>query len=134
MVVIGVLNSWDTSEIKEERIFSNSLDFYAKHAKNSQYYAYFPGYIYDRKRPGPYHAAAELYGEPSCSAEWEKDTYCVPTNPHAVLSAYYGADWAISPYRSKKELVAKYGDKWYSQAPINVTALKHVAYILSYSR
>lgn len=117
-----------------KRCYCRRLAFYAKHAKNSKYYAYFPGYIYDLKQAGPYHAEAELYAESPCSAEWEKEMYPVPANPHAVLSAYYGDNWDISPYRTKKELVAKYGDKWYSQAPINVTALKHVGYLLSYSR
>lgn len=109
------------------------LNFYSRHAKNEQFYAYFPGYIYDHAKAGPYHAASELFDKAS-RASWMSEAYRVPANPDAVLSAYYGEDWEKPPYLGKQELIDKYGEMWYNKAPTKVTALKHISHILYYKK
>ena len=109
------------------------LAFYRKRAKNTEYYAYFPGYIYDRKKAGPYHKASELFGASSNKLEWENKKYKVPANPDSVLKAYYGK-WEVVPFKTKKDLVKEEGNEnWYSKAKKGITALKHISYIVAFN-
>lgn len=110
------------------------LSFYEKHAKNTNWYAYYPGYIYDFHKAGPYHAAAELYGNAKNTAVWEGKEYTVPADPNGILQAYYGKDWQTPPFSSKESLVKQYGDAWFGKAPTKITALKHIANVIFYNK
>ena len=116
--------------------YERRLAFYAKHAKNEKVYAYFPGYIYDLKRPGPYHKAEELFGQSPTLALWENRHYKVPADSEAVLRAYYGPEWETPPHLTREKLIASAEGEmpWFSNAPKKATALKHIANILSYRR
>ena len=110
------------------------LAFYAKYARNKKVYAYFPGYIFDFKKPGPYHKAEELFGETPTYASWETKLYKVPADPEAILCAYYGPEWETPPFRTRAELMALKDGLWYRKASKSTTALKHIANIISYRR
>lgn len=110
------------------------LNFYQKHSKNSKWYAYYPGYIYNLSKAGPYHAATELYSSEKKTTLWEGKEYYIPADPNAVLQAYYGENWQTPLFFTKKELVKEYGDMWYSKAPTKITVLKHVSNIIFYNR
>lgn len=114
--------------------YERRLAFYAKYAKNEKVYAYFPSYIYDLKKPGPYHKVEELFGESPTFALWEKKQYKVPADSEAVLRAYYGPEWETPPYLTREQLIASAKGSWYRNAPKKATALKHIANILSYRR
>ena len=117
---------------KLKKRYLDILAFYQKHAKNKKWYAYDPGYIYDLSKAGPYHASEELYGEKKNTTLWEGEQYRIPAKPDAILQAYYGKDWKKPPFLSKKALVEKYGDRWYSKAPTKITVLKHISNVISY--
>lgn len=110
------------------------LSFYEKHARNTRWYVYSPGYIYDLSKAGPYHLATDLHQGSVKTTLWEGKEHRIPTNPNAILSAYYGKDWETPPFMRKKEIVEKYGKMWYSKAPTKVSALKHIANIIYYNR
>lgn len=110
------------------------LAFYAKYARNKKVYAYFPGYIFDFKKPGPYHKAEELFGVTPTYASWEAKLYKVPADPEAILCAYYGPEWETPPFRTRAELTALKDGLWYRKASKKTTALKHIANIISYRR
>ena len=114
--------------------YQQRLSFYRMHANNRKYYAYFPGYVYNLKKAGPYHAAKELYAKKEHRTLWESAYYKIPADPDAILCAYYGKAWKTPPFPTKAELVAKYPTTWYSKAPTKVTALKHIAHILHYKK
>ncbi len=110
------------------------LSFYQKHAKNTKWYAYFPGYVYNLKKAGPYHTAEELYKSGVSTALWEAKEYRIPANPNAILSAYYGAEWETPPFKSKEALITEHNSLWIGKAPAKVSALKHIANIISYNK
>lgn len=115
--------------LKLKNRYLKILSFYSKHANNEKYYAYFPGYIYDRKKSGPYHKANELFSDTPTYTMWENKNYKIPADYNAILSSYYGKNWIIPPFKTKNELIEQYKEKWYSKAPTKVTALKHISYI-----
>lgn len=111
-------------------IYLGVLKFYRHCAKNSAYYAYFPGYVYQWSKAGPYHKKEDLYGKVQRES-WEGREYRVPSHPTAILTAYYGEDWEKPPFRAKKELEAECGKVgWFKDAPTEVTALKHISNIV----
>ena len=115
--------------LKLKEKYLNRVNWYLKNAKNDDYYCYTPNYINDINNPGPYIKKEALYGDKTF-AEFEKRKFAVPSDTDAVLKAFYGDKWYISPYKSKKELIVKYGESaWYSSKVMNVTALKHYKYI-----
>jgi hypothetical protein len=130
----GARDLQDKKFFKMKKRHLRFLSFYQKHAKNTNWYAYFPGYIYDLSKAGPYHASKELYQGEVKKTVWESKEYRIPTNPDAVLSAYYGKDWETPPFRSKKELIAEYGEMWHSKAPTKITALKHIANMIYFNK
>lgn len=110
------------------------LNFYKKYAKNTKWYAYFPGYIYNLSKAGPYHSWDELYRN-NVRVDFGKEVVCrIPSNADAILTAYYGKDWRIPPFKGKEELVAEHGNSWFSKAPTKITVLKHIANIISFSK
>ncbi len=130
----GSRKSQDKKFFKLKKQHIRLLSFYEKHAKNTRWYAYSPGYIYDLSKAGPYHSSTDLYHGGVNTTLWEGKEHKIPTNPNAVLSAYYGKDWENPPFKSKKELIEKHGKMWYSKAPTKVSALKHIANIIYYNR
>lgn len=105
------------------------VKWYLNNAKNDNYYCYTPNYINDIENPGPYIPKNALYGDKTF-AEFEKRKFGIPSDTDAVLKAFYGKEWYISPYKSKKQLIAEYGElAWYSSKVMNVTPLKHYKYI-----
>lgn len=119
---------------KAKKRYLGVLSFYQKYAKNTRWYAYFPGYIYDHASAGPYHAATDLYQANHNYALWETENYRVPAMPDAVLRSYYGKDWETPPFASKAELIKKHGSMWFSKAPTNISAAKHIMNIISFRR
>ncbi len=110
------------------------LSFYQKNAKNTAFYAYFPGYIHDYSKAGPYLPSEVLYGENTTYAMWEGKKQKVPADSNSVLCACYGDDWISPPFCGKKELVDNYGEGWFSKAPCKISALKHISNFVSYKR
>lgn len=127
-------NKREAMFFKWKNRYSKILAFYRSHAKNTKWYAYYPGYIYNLSKPGPYHNLTELYGAQQNYCAWESENYKVPADPNAILCAYYGKKWIEPPYCTKKQLVEKYGNMWYSKAPTKITALKHISNILYFKR
>ena len=126
----------DKQQIKKffklKKHYLKVLDFYKKYAKNEKYLAYFPGYICNLSKAGPYLLSSALFEKEHSKAFWISEFYKIPKNPDAVLFAYYGDDWKEPPYLTKSELIDLYPEAWYNKAPTKVTALKHISNLLFY--
>lgn len=115
--------------VRSKKRYMKHVDWYLKHAKCTDYYAYTPNYIEDIKCPGPYIKREDIYGKKTL-ASFEGERYPIPSNSHAILEAYYGKDWNVSPFVSKRKLIEKYGiDEWYCHKTFPVTAMKHISYV-----
>ncbi len=119
---------WRSDKAKYEREFLATKDRYLKrvawyleHATNDEYYAYTPNYIENLKKAGPYLRNEESYGE-SEKCEFEGEYYPVPSNSAAVLKAYYGENWNVSPFVPLEEYES------FSEKTFAVTRLKHIIY------
>ncbi len=116
--------------LKIKKRYLNKLSFYQKHAQNNDYYAYFPGYIDDLKKPGPYHSKHDLYGD-KVHVQWEGIACSVPSKAEKILHTYYGKKWSTPTFETKEELQAKHGEKWTSHYKEGTTCLKHILNVVS---
>lgn len=121
---------------KEEAKFLNqkmrylkAVNWYSRHARNTEYCSYLPYYINDLNQPGPYIRTTDIWGGNE-TAEWEGFACRIPAAPISVLSAMYGSGengWYANPYKTIEELKEKYGDNtWFSEYKFNTTVLKHI--------
>ena len=101
------------------------LSFYQKHAKNTKWYAYTPGYIYNLTKAGPYHFSTELYQDSVKTTLWEGKEHKIPADPNAILTAYYGKDWETPPFMSEEK---------FGKTSMKISALKHIANIIYYKK
>ena len=125
---ISIENKFENKKKK----YRKCVDWYTKHAHNTQFYTYVPNYIDNYKKPGPYIPSEALYGEKN-TALFHGREFPVPTNPDVVLEKVYGKGWEASPFRSKKELLKICADlgntgKWFSHHRFSSTVLKHYMY------
>lgn len=141
-----VESRWKHRERKEydlkkfEKLKKKYMDrsaWYKEHAKNEDYYVYEPHYIDDLKTPGPYIRSEDIYGI-SCQILFEGDRYEVPSNPDAVLSAYYKKDWHKAPIKSLEDL--RYRDSQegvkfnFSKEEFDASCYKHVKKVSIYGK
>lgn len=113
---------------KKKKRYMKRVEWYLAHAKCSDYYAYAPNYIDNIKRVGPYIKKDDLYGEKR-EISFEGVIYRIPTKADAVLRAFYGTSWKISPFISITMLESQFGENWYSQKKFPVTKMKHLSYV-----
>lgn len=105
------------------------IDWYLAHAKNDDFVAYVPTYVFDLKNAGPYIAKGQM--EPAQDEVTFEGIECtIPADHDAVLRAYYG-DWSKVPFRTieqMKAVAAEKGDAdgWYSEFVQAITPLKHL--------
>lgn len=104
--------------------------WYIRHAKNEKYVAYEPFYIYDLKKAGPYILTKDIYGE-EAKGMFEGKEYAIPSNSAAVLSAYYGKKWHISPFLGLEDLVVD-GELVYSKTEFDASNYKHLKKVSVY--
>lgn len=99
-------------------------DWYLKHAKNDKYYVYEPHYIQDLKKTGPYLSKSDMYSTKN-TTKFNEYIFSIPSNPNAVLEAYYGKNWKESPLETIDNL--KEGNKVvYSKELFDASVYKHM--------
>lgn len=113
------------SFLDKKQKYIKAVNWYLRHAKCDSYFVYTPNYIDNLKKAGPYIKKEYLY-EKIDYAQFETLTLPIPSHADLVLSAYYGK-WYISPYKTKEELQAKYGEEqWFNKEYFVITVMKHI--------
>lgn len=105
--------------------YMRRANWYLAHAHNDAYYIYEPHYIQDLSEPGPYLRREDMYGGAN-KATFEGIEFAVPTNPDAILTAYYGPNWNVSPLQSLDALRQPDGSMAYSEELFNASVYKHL--------
>lgn len=110
--------------------YMERVNWYIRHAKNKKYVSYEPFYIYDLKKPGPYIRDEDMYGEKQIGV-FEGTEYEIPFHSEAVLRAFYGEKWEVSPF-STLDSIREDGKLLYSQAEFDATCYKHLKRVSLY--
>lgn len=120
----------------KERYMKRSA-WYKQYAVNDDYYVYEPHYIDNLKKPGPYIKKEDMYGTPK-QILFEGEKYDVPSNPEAVLSAYYGKNWNKAPISSLEDLKCQDDQNCekiaFSKEEFDASCYKHVKKVSVYGK
>ena len=116
------------SFLNKKKKYMKTVNWYLRHAKCDSYFVCTPNYIDNLKKAGPYIKKEDLY-EHIDYAQFETLTLPIPANADRVLSTYYGK-WYESPFKSKEELQAKYGEEqWFNKEYFVITVMKHIDHV-----